>query len=350
MTDEPQDDAPDDEVEPDEADLDEVEPDEEDLVEVEPDEEEPPGDAPAPPEEEALTADRMMELIDEALGDEEDEEELDFDIEIDDEAALPSPEIDAIISSASLPVAGLTDLDEEAVADDEEEREDRWGAVTDLDEPDTELEVVDDLLPDQPDPWADVQDEAEPDLLLEPELQEHPEDPWGPVGSGPALGPTLAVVDHAPLQLPPPAPLAGTESEPAARTGPRHPLPWRGRARLLGPDLPELMYVADVARERTVLLVASWAWADDEPGARRLRLRLADDGPEVEVETAAPHEAAMACEIEIEGRSLPARVAVVADRSDRGLHIGRDVLATRFVVDPSTAKWPEDDDEAAESL
>jgi hypothetical protein len=306
-------------------------------------------DKPADPRAQSLSPEAMVALLDEAIGDDED-----LDNEIDDtpEDATSEAAIAAILSSATVP-----NLNEEfdletpdpAAADDDPSG-DRWAPIQDLETPDLELIATDEPVSDEV-RWAPIQDEELDDVVIEAGT-EILVDPWGTLGAMPSDQETegLVTVPAAPvLELPPPvAQLLGDEPDrPVARAEPPRleALPWRGTAHIVTPELPDQLYIADVTRETSQLLVAAWELVEDEPGGRLVQVRLADDSGPIELETTAPHEPLVVLEVEIGRTSLTVRAALTVERGERGLRLGRDVLAGRFTVDPSTSNWPKPSEE-----
>ncbi len=310
-----------------------------------------------PGKDESLSPEEMAAVLDEALADDDDgDAELDLLIG-DDEVSETSSSaaIAAIISSANLPSApgsgSDTDADVETPdpAADEAGTSVHWEPITDEGEPDLELIETEEPLTDD-DRWGPVQDADLPDLAIEA-TEEVIRDPWGPVdpkADAEAMQAALAVPSPPRLELPPPVSVlledsgehAPPPARPAATAGAEPRLPWRGTAVVQSPTLPDQLYVADVTQETTQLLVAAWELVEEEPGGRRVRVRLTDDGDAIELETTAPHEPRVALEVEVAGHVLEVRAALTVERAERGLRLGRDVLAGRFTVDPSTSNWP----------
>lgn len=306
----------------------------------------------ADPRSDSLSPEDMAALLDEAIGDDDDlEVEIDGDDDNDDATSLAA--IAAIISSAHLPSApapaepAAEEPSLEVASDpaDEPTPPTAWNPVDDLEAADIELIATEEPIADHTE-WEDVQDGALEDLEISAAMNEETPDPWGPLGATPTepdvgvltvppvtmeLGPPVALLMEAPEATPIPtaSPVASTDT-----------LPWRGTARITNPDLPDQLYVADVTQESSHLLVAAWELVEDEPGGRLLRVRLTDDGHAIELEATAPHEPAVALEVTVEGHTLAVRAALTIERGERGLRLGRDVLAGRFTVDPSTSNWP----------
>lgn len=302
--------------------------------------------------EKELSEEEMAARLDEAIdrlsqaGDSEPDgsDEVEIRIEDDEENGeeAPAPVLgDVILSVAERKeTAKEEDLDTpDPAAEEEIEAEVRWDPVNDQDEPDLVLEAT-----DQPkthdDLWEAVPDGEDEDLTLV-DVEERAGDPWGPVGeAAPPLDPPVRPTTT--VELPPPVARRASDG-PLRRTPPSRSLPWRGITSLLEPDLPDLLYIVDVSAERSCLLVAAWAWDEDEPAGSRLRLRLADDGPELLWPASAPHEAAIEARLVLDGKGHRIRLALEVGRDQRGLRLGRDVLAGRFQVDAGTDAWPEEE-------
>ena len=317
------------------------------------DESKPDGEESPEPE---LSEDEMAARLDEAIGRldeaaeadpdqsdevevriEDDEEEADGD-EADDVAPAPSLG-DVILSVAEGRPAPAEDVDTpDPAAEEAQDAEERWGAVDDDGESDLALQAT-----DQPkthdEIWGEVADTAKEDLVLL-DVEERSGNPWSKLSGNEA--PEEAPIDLGPrFEAPPPVARRATEA-PRRAPPPSRSLPWRGITALREPELPDLLYIADAASERSTLLVAAWEWSEAEPAGHLLRLRLADDGPEVEWRAAAPHEPAIEARLVLEGESIRTRLALALAREQRGLRLGRDVLAGRFQVDPGTDAWPDE--------
>ncbi|MCP4868888.1 MAG: hypothetical protein GY898_09225 [Proteobacteria bacterium] len=301
----------------------------------------------------SLSPEDMAAALDEAIGDDADDSDDDLDMEIDgdgdDDDATSQAAIAAIISSAHLPTAEASEEsepEEPAAAPEEPDRPELWVPVEDVTAGDIELIATEEPITEDT-LWDQVQDTEVDDMEITAAAQVELKDPWAPIGNEP-LDPdpgVLAVPPPPPLELPPPVALLleSGEAQPIAAAPaatPAKTLPWRGTARIESPILPDQLYVADVTQEGSHLLVAAWELAEDAPGGRLLRVRLADDGAEIELEAAAPHEPSVALEVTVAGHTLSVRAALTIERGERGLRLGRDVLAGRFIVDPSTSNWP----------
>ena len=226
-----------------------------------------------------------------------------------------------------------TDSQEGAEPETQEPRRDPWEAVSDLEECD------DDDPPPEVDEepkefWNEVGDDSEADLVLEFGNSEDGDSgkAWEPVDHE-APAPSLKAPSRR-QNLAPPDPLLlprhkGTELLP----GPRTPLPWRAVARVAPLGLADLLCIADPCSSHSELHVADWEWVEERPGGCTIRLHLADDGPALEAETVGPHELALACTVEVADHRLQLRLQVVRSRTSRGIRLGRDVLAGRFLVD-----------------
>ena len=252
-----------------------------------------------------------------------------------DDALPEDPTRDEILSRLDEVLQGEDD-DLEIPEEDEEEIEDPWAPVEDdgddvaLPTPAGDDEEAEEL-------WEPVEDGVADDLVLAELEPEGRDDPWGASGATqtPELpGVSRRLVDEGftlPRARPQPALL------PALRT-----LPWRSTADLESLELPNLLCVADPTATGSRLLVAAWAWADEAAGDL-LRFRISDDGPEIEAAPASPHEAVIESVIRLVDLDLRVRLHLEAARDQRGVVLGRDVLAGRFVVDASREDWSEED-------
>lgn len=215
-------------------------------------------------------------------------------------------------------------------------REDPWVPVDDAVGDDVALPLLEDESVEE-NPWQPTDDAVAADVEL-PELVEGVrEDPWQPVPFGPvpeALSVRRAL-PTSPFELP--RSRRGAAPLQTART-----IPWRSTADLMEPNLPSLLCVADVTATGSRLLVAAWSWVDEGTGDR-LRFRLSDDGSELEASASTPHEAALETTIRLADQELRLRLHLEAVRDQRGVVLGRDVLAGRFVVDPARDDWSEED-------
>jgi|GEM_PF-6816254 len=203
----------------------------------------------------------------------------------------------------------------------EEPREDPWEPVDDLAAPDEVVPPPAEEPPETPsvEPWADVDDLDQVDVALAPEVVPESEDAWAPVDEQPVPMPPPAAAPP----LPPPLPAS------AAPTKPRRSLPWRGVATCQAPELPSLLCTCDTTAAASTLLVAAW-----EPSeAGRVQFRLSDDGNWVDALLAPGDCVDLA--IELDGESLTVRAALSVGAGHRGLRLGRDALAGRFLVDCS---------------
>ncbi len=265
--------------------------------------------------EQELTEEEL-ERLDRALRDEpgldEDPEELD------------QPASDAILGASKPPPDLRIEFTEE------EEPEDVWLPVSDLGSPDVEVNpAVEQTEERSEDVWAAVDDADEPDVALATQLEEDAEDIWGPTVSG-ALQSVSSHRREVGFQLPR-RPKALPEA-PAPRV-----LPWRGAAELVSPALPDLACEADPSATTSLLLVAAWEWTDE--AERTLRFRLSDKGEPRNWDVDVPHEPVVKTTVRLLGQehALSLRIAVAHDR--RGLVLGRDLLAGRFLVDPAADSW-----------
>ena len=287
---------------------------------------------------------RLDELLDDDPGDEHPPADDAPEEPLPDEQPPPAPILgDAILSAAELrsppPPEDLGTPD--PAAEQEVEAEERWDPVDDTGQDDLELQATEQPKT-QEEVWDDVPDDQEADLVLV-DVEERTGDPWGEVQGNDYSAPPEPP-PPAPVQPVPPVARRATD-EPAHRPAPSRSLPWRGTTSLREPDLPDLLYVADVTSERSRLLVAAWEWDEDQPGGTGLRFRLADDGPELVLPAVAPHEAALDVRLVLEGESVRIRLALALGREQRGVRLGRDLLAGRFQVDPGRDAWPDTQDE-----
>ncbi len=183
-------------------------------------------------------------------------------------------------------------------------------------------------------PWASIGDLDEPDeAAIDP--QEHEEevpDPWSqsedfpdPMAALPEAPPPVVIPPS--LQMPP-------MSEWRSSSDKTRKLPWRTSARLLSPDLGELVCVADPSAEVSRLLVAAWE-PEDSQGLASLLFRVADDGPQFKAPASRGGEGVLDCKLELEGEVVALRLQLETAREERGLRLGRDVLAGHFLIDPS---------------
>ena len=90
--------------------------------------------------------------------------------------------------------------------------------------------------------------------------------------------------------------------------------------------------------ERSRLLVSAWERVEGDTS--RVQFRLADDGRDVEVDAAPGDVPVVRFGVDVAGVRLELDLEVVADRAGRGLVLGRDALAGRFLVDASADDWP----------
>jgi hypothetical protein len=256
---------------------------------------------PDVPEPDELTNDEIISRLDEVLGDLDDDAPPDLDIPDEDEAPP----------------------------------EDVWSAVEDAVRPDVPLPDTEaDAVPPE-ETWSDIEDVSRPDLEVEALLEPTPEDPWVPVDYGAMVEaePVKRTLEDRGFRLP-------RTPGPALLQPPRT-LPWRGTVDVLDPELPALVCVADATSTGSRLLVAAWSWVDESAGDR-LRFRLSDDGPELDIAPSTPHEAVLETTVRILDQELRVRLHLEAVRDERGVVLGRDVLAGRFVVDPARQDWSDE--------
>ena len=262
---------------------------------------------------------------------------------------IPPPPPDDLIEDdegpAELVVAAAVALDEDdddeddLVLPEDEALDDRsvWEPVDDLDE----AEMPDPsqiAAPPETDPWDAANDLDEADFPLDTAPADAPEqDPWGPL---PGPDSSAAPPPSGFPILPPPAaatlllPTSALRREaPAPRT-----IPWRLPAQVTHPVHARLLAVAAPRSEVSRLLVASWEWADTE--CEHLRFRLTDDGDDTIVRVAHAGQAVIALTLRMQGVLFEVEADVAADRGERGLLLGRDALADRFLVDAGREDWP----------
>ena len=209
-----------------------------------------------------------------------------------------------------------------------------WEAVDDLessDLPDPLDEPEDESLDE---PWAAIEDlEVADKSAIDPQAdEEQAPDPWSdidelpdPMAGLPEARPPVVI--PAALHMPPMSEWKKTNEQPRQ-------LAWRSSARLLSPDLGELVCVADPASATSRLLVASWENTSSQ-GITSVSFRVADDGPQYQAHASRGGEGLLDCELELEGELLALRVQLETAREERGLRLGRDALIGHFIVDPS---------------
>ncbi|MBJ95164.1 MAG: hypothetical protein CMP23_11930 [Rickettsiales bacterium] len=208
-----------------------------------------------------------------------------------------------------------------------------WEAVSDLHEPDVPAPLDDIEESSTDETWAAVDDLNEEDCeSIDPLNQEQtPPDPWSndefpnPLAALPDPPPPV-VVPHD-LQMPPMSEWRDSTSE-------KPQLAWRGIARVLSPELGSVVYVADPSRAESRLLVASW-----EPSAGEtltsIGIRLADDGALHEAPASRTGNDLVEAQIELGGKTLALHLKLEVGRDERGLRLGRDILAGAFLIDPA---------------
>lgn len=180
-----------------------------------------------------------------------------------------------------------------------------------------------------PQPWAEHEAPG-PDLELSPAPEVDPlPSLWGD-------GPPFA------WELPPaparPSLPAGWVRPRGQSAAPPRKIPWRSQGRVLRPDLGPTLIVADSCSERSSLCVAAFGWR----GARWLWIRMTDDGPEIAVPAANDEPEIELC-VRAGERVLEGVVRLVVVVGERGVRLGRDQLAGRFVIDPARETWEDED-------
>ncbi len=217
---------------------------------------------------------------------------------------------------------------------DEEPVPDPWVPVEDLAVEDlpTPAEEKDEGPPE--DPFAPVEDSEHQDISPATDHHESSRDPWADGPSDEDLAPIL-------VTPPPPLPrhltLPARLLDPPDAAQPPMPLPWRSAAEMRSPTVARLLCEADPRSPRTVLQVAAWTWLEDDD--EHVRFRLADDGEDVVARVKEPGVAELPAAFRVAGQDLLATVGLVINRAGRGLVLGRDLLAGRFVVDPANDDW-----------
>lgn len=210
--------------------------------------------------------------------------------------------------------------------------DDPWAPVSDGDRPDLPDPVDVGEATDDDAPFAPLPDEPGLDLAIPGFIEEEAPDPWD---DAPPPQPLELSAAPANLYLPPPSPAPRLLPEPAPSAV---PLPWRTTARLFGPTTASVLCEAAPRLERSRLLVSAWERAEGD--ASRVQFRLADDGRDVEVDAAPGEIPVVHFGIDVAGVQLELDLEIVADRAGRGLVLGRDALAGRFLVDASADDWP----------
>ncbi|MCO4769649.1 MAG: hypothetical protein KDA24_06420 [Deltaproteobacteria bacterium] len=210
---------------------------------------------------------------------------------------------------------------------------DPWEPVEDITSVD--IGTPDEVPEEAPreDPFGPVADADPDDLPLPTPTEDDVRNPWSDAAEDEATSPTLAAPP--PLLLPrtPPPRLLQPPSEPATI----EPLPWRTPAELRVPTVARVLCEADARLARSRLLVAAWEWLEDDD--EHVRFRLADDGEDVVVRVVSPGEAVVAAAFRVAHRDLSGELELVTDRDARGVRLGRDLLAGRFLVDPAHDAW-----------
>ena len=207
-----------------------------------------------------------------------------------------------------------------------------WESVEDLGEDDLPdpLDEPEDESVDEP--WAAIEDLNEADPVPIDPQDEHIPDPWSEADEVP--DPLAALPSAPPPVIIPPALHMPPMSEWKTSSAATRTLPWRTSARLLSPNLGELVCVADPACNKSRLLVACWEPADAE-GMASLSFRVTDDGSQFTAPASRGGEGVLDCELELDGKVVALRLHLETAREERGVRLGRDVLAGHFLVDPS---------------
>ncbi len=261
----------------------------------------------------------------------------DPELDANDDEADDDPE--DLVVAAAVALTTEEDEDQDLVLPVEEPPSDAtaWDAVHDLGDPDLEepstlaAALVDD-------PWAPVDDASAGDLSFDPSgTGEAPEDPWGALDTAtpPDLpSPSSLPVLQSPANSPVLLPLSHlVRSVPAPRS-----IPWRLPAEILEPVAGRVVVIASPRLRGSRLLVSDWGWADEQQ--ELVRFRLADDGGDTVTRVENPGKPVIALRLHIAGIDIAAEVTLMIDRAERGLLLGRDVLAGRFLVDAGREDWP----------
>ncbi len=264
------------------------------------------------------------------------------DPELDEHEDEDEGEPDELIVAAAVALADEVDEDEDEDEDlalpPQEGQDDKvtWEPVDDLAEADMpEPSTIASAVVE--DPWQGVADAGAKDLSFDPSgTDEPPEDPWGPLGMGSDDLPS-------PSELPVlPAPAASTlllpVSNPRRSTPAPRSIPWRLPADVVEPVAGRIVVMAAPRLEQSRLLVAHWEWVDEQQ--EHVRLRLADDGADTVNRVAHLGQPVVRLRLRLAGVDVVVDVTLATDRSERGLLLGRDVLADRFLVDASREDWP----------
>lgn len=217
---------------------------------------------------------------------------------------------------------------------DEAAPEPLWEPVTDLRS--EEVAIEPDEAPGDIEAWVPINDVANADFALNADEFLPDDAPWAALTGEPP--PLLAELAAAAPALPEPKGVRAllTGKTPAQLSRPRTPLPWRGS--FVAEELEEqkLTYSVTLESLRSELIVVSWQWADKTETPRKLIIRLADDGEDLELTATQPDEPIVSLRGFLADRELRFDVLLVSDRTRRGLLLGRDVLAEGFLVDAAT--------------
>jgi len=210
-----------------------------------------------------------------------------------------------------------------------------WDPVEDLDHEDVAIEPGARIGTD--DSWSPTADVETDDLRLEIEALEEPSTLWEPLtGTAPLLLGELAAAVPA---LPEPRGVRAlvTGQSPSQLPSPRATLPWQGEFEAEELADCRLIYTVTLESLRTELAVVDWQWSDPkEEGGKMLRIRLSDDGEDLELTATEGEDPVVSLRGFLGDRELRFDVLLVKGRARRGLLLGRDVLSEGFLVDPST--------------
>jgi len=218
---------------------------------------------------------------------------------------------------------------------DDDAPPDPWERVEDQNDPEVQT-TVDVEEEEVPDPFEPVEDSALDDVPLPSVETEEVSNPWDNLTTEEVVSPLPPRVHRS---LPPSPPVARLLSAPEEETPPADttarpkPIPWRTAAEVRNPPLGKLLCEADPRLPRSRLLVAAWEWLPE--GEDCVRFRLADDGEDVIVRVPETGHPTLTASVKVNSEEFDARLDLVVDRDARGLILGRDVLAGRFLVDPT---------------
>ncbi len=221
---------------------------------------------------------------------------------------------------------------------DDDHAPDEWAPVDDVGEDDVPAPLGVESVP-LSEPFAPVLDEGDSDVPLTEIVGDVVLDPWS---EGEEEPPRLGVSPRLAGRLLPSPPVARLLGAPPGHPAPSgvtlQTLPWRTSAELRAPTSARLLCEADPRLAVSRLLVAAWEWVPD--GHDHVRFRLADDGADLVARVRDAGAPVLLTTLWVAGQELEAPLTLVTDREERGVVLGRDLLAGRFVVDPAREEWP----------